>query len=382
MAKLFKYSEAVRIIKSAILQSRYQAARLVNKEQLQIYYDVGNYVSINTRTGKWGTGAIEEISRQLQIELPGLRGYSASNIKYMRAFFEEWNGMFTNRHLVSGDFENANGCKICHLPSGENPDAMLDAFLRVGFTHHREIISKCKSLEGRWYYIMRCASEFWNVDTLKEHLKEDDYSHYGSLPNNFNLTIPDVKLAERAVRSFKDEYLLDYINIEEAEDPEVIDDRLYNKRIISDIRKLIMTFGDGFCPISSEYRVIIEEQEYFIDILLFSRELNCLVAIELKRESFKPAYLGQLNFYLSVLDDVVRKPHENNSIGLLLCKDAKKAIVELAVRDFSKPMGVATYRALKNIPDEYKSLKPFITGVHEILNSNNGSHEVEINAES
>jgi len=253
MSKIIKYSEAVRIIKNAILQSRYQAARLANKEQLQLYYDVGNYVSINTRTGKWGTGAIEEISRQLQIELPGLRGYSASNIKYMRAFFEEWNGMFTNRHLVSGDLESSVSSENRHLPSGDNSDEMLDAFLRVGFTHHREIISKCKSLEGRWHYIMRCASEFWNVDTLKEHLKADDYSHYGSLPNNFNLTIPDESLAERAVQSFKDEYLLDYINIDEEDDPEVKDERVYNKRIIADIRKLIMTFGEGFCPIRSEF---------------------------------------------------------------------------------------------------------------------------------
>jgi len=102
------------------------------------------------------------------------------------------------------------------LPSGENSDILLDAFMRVGFTHHREIISKCKPLEERWYYIMRCASEFWSVDILKEHIKADDYSHYGSLPNNFNLTMPDESLAERAVHSFKDEYLLDYINIEEV----------------------------------------------------------------------------------------------------------------------------------------------------------------------
>ena len=138
-----------------------------------------------------------------------------------------------------------------------------------------------------------------------------------------------------------------------------------------------MTFGEGFCPVGSQYRVIVEEQEFFIDILLFNRNLNCLVAIELKRGSFKPAYLGQLNFYLSALDDFVRKPHENKSIGLLLCKDTKKTIVELAVRDFNKPMGVATYRALKNIPKEYQSLKPFISGVQEILSASGAYEDAE-----
>ena len=171
----------------------------------------------------------------------------------------------------------------------------------------------------------------------------------------------------QAVRTFKDEYLLDYINIEDEGDPEIIDERVLSYKIIADIRDFVTAFGEGFLPIGSQYRMIAEEEEFFIDILLFNRNLNCLVAIELKRGSFKPSYLGQLNFYLSALDKYIRKPHENKAIGLLLCKNAKRSIVELAVQDFTKPMGVATYRTLKNIPKEYQSLKPFIEGVHEIL---------------
>jgi predicted nuclease of restriction endonuclease-like (RecB) superfamily len=346
-------------------------------------------VSLNTRSGKWGTGAIEEISRQLQVELPGLRGYSATNIRYMRIFYEEWSIIFDqNRPMLTDDLSDVDDGPIHHLISDElqiggdyanrhlSSDDLesdhLEAFMRVGFTHHREILAKCKAIDERWYYIMRCASEFWTVESLKEHIRAKDFDPLGALPNNFALTIPNEKLAARAVRSFKDEYLLDYINIEEDDDQEVIDDRVMNKKIIADIRKFIITFGEGFCPIDSHYRVIVDEQEFFIDILLFNRDLNCLVAIELKRGAFKPAYLGQLNFYLSALDEYVRKPHENKSIGLLLCKDIKKTIVELAVRDFNKPMGVATYRTLKNIPEEYKSLKPFIAGVQEILSASDG----------
>jgi len=353
-----------------------------------LYYDIGNYISDNTRSGKWGTGAIEEISKQLQIELPGLRGYSPSNIKNMRTFYEEWTGMFKpNRQLITGDLVDTDDMTIRQLTTGEIEipkftydfqltgdelkEIAYDAFMRVGFTHHTAILAKCKMAEERWYYIMRCASEFWDVEKLKDHLAADDYLHIGTLPNNFSLTIPDEKAAARAVRSFKDEYLVDYINIDEEDDPELIDDRVMSKKIIADIRKFIVTFGEGFIPIKSQYRMIVDDQEFFIDILLFNRNLNCLVAIELKRESFKPAYLGQLNFYLSALDDYVRKPHENNSIGLLLCKDTKKSIVELAIRDFNKPMGVATYRTLKNIPKEYQSLKPFISGVQEILSASN-----------
>ena len=386
MTDLLKYQEAVSKIKNAILQSRYQAARLANKELLSLYYYIGHYISQNTRSGKWGTGAIEEISKQLQVELPGLRGYSATNMKYMRIFYEEWSDIFgqnrqfaiddlsdsgggTNRHLISDDLNSFDYRENCHLPSDDLKNEHIDAFLRIGFTHHREILIKCKSIEARWYYILRCASEFWTVEALHEHISADDFIHQGALTNNFELTIPDDRFAARAVHSFKDEYLLDYINIEDDDDPEITDERVLSGKIIADIRRFVTTFGEGFCPIGSQYRIIVEEQEFFIDILLFNRNLNCLVAIELKRGSFKPSYLGQLNFYLSALDEYVRKPHENKAIGLLLCKDTKKSIVELAVRDFNKPMGVATYRTMKNIPKEYKSLKPFIAGVREILAS-------------
>jgi len=206
MGDLVKYKEAVSIIKNVILQSRYHAARLANREQLQLYYSIGKYVSDNTRSGKWGTGAIEEISRQLQLELPGLRGYSASNIKYMRAFFEEWAGILgVNRQLTTGELDNPGTDANRHLLSDDLEPVAIDAFFSVGFTHHIEILSKCKFAEERWYYIKRCASEFWSVEALKAHIRANDYAHIGALPNNFVLTIPDDKLASQAVRSFKAE---------------------------------------------------------------------------------------------------------------------------------------------------------------------------------
>ena len=155
MSDFLKYKEAVTAIKNAILQSRYKAANLANGEQLRLYYDIGNYVSVNTRLGKWGTGAIEEISKLLQVELPGLRGYSASNIKYMRAFFEEWVGIFEQnrlllgdsiRHLPSGELKRADNFGNRHSPSGDMENVALDAFQRTDFTHHREILSKCKKV--------------------------------------------------------------------------------------------------------------------------------------------------------------------------------------------------------------------------------------------
>lgn len=369
MSDITIYLEAVKEIKNAILQSRYRAAQMANAEQLSLYYSVGKYVSENTRTDQWGTRAIEQISKQLQVELPGLRGFSPTNIKYMRLFYEKWQPSFEpNRQLPSDDLSPHMGnLAIRQLSTDELASKDMDAFLRVGFSHHTEILSKCDSLNERWYYIHNCAVGFWTVESLKYHIRAKDFEKYGTAPNNFELTIPDEKQVSRAVLSFKDEYLLDYINIDEETDPELIDERVLNKTLVANIKNFILAFGDGFIPMGSQFRIIVEGQEFFLDLLFHNRNLNCLVDIELKRGVFKPSYLGQLNFYLSALDDYVKKPHENNSIGLLLCKEANRSIVELAVRDFNKPMGVATYRLGKDIPEEYRSLIPIIDGVQKII---------------
>ena len=378
MTGITRYKEAVQMIKTAILQSRYRAARAANAEQLKLYFNIGRYVSANTRTGKWGTGAIEEISSQLQAELPGLRGFSPSSIKYMRQFFEVWNEEFQadsnfamkGSQLLADESLEADGDQsIRQLPIGELTAADMNAFWGIGFTHHIQIFSSCRTQEERWYYIRRCAADFWSVEVLKSHLRADDFHHTGVLSNNFIQTIPDVKRAAKAVRAFKDEYLLDFINVEDAEDESDVDERVLEHALVSEIRKFIQTLGSDFCFISNQHRLIVGEEEAFVDLLFYHRSLRSLVAIELKRGKFKPAYLGQLNYYLSALDAQERHPNENQSIGLLLCKEANQAVVELAIRDFNKPMGVAVYRTKSDIPQPYRTLIPLMDGVREILSA-------------
>ena len=379
------YPEAVKAIKSAILKSRYLAARLANAEQLKLYFSVGGYVSANTRQGKWGTRAIEAISRSLQAELPGLRGFSPAGLKYMRLFYEAWQS-FSNRHLPSDEISTEQGSdgkgvfpilsfsSNRHLPIDDLQSVDIQAFLSIGFTHHRYILSACKETEERWYYIRQCAANFWSVEVLREHLAADDFHHIGKLANNFALTLPDARQASRAVQSFKDEYLLDFINIEDAADEGDVDERVFESAIVNSIKQFIQSLGPDFCFVGNQYRLIVGDEEFFVDLLFYHRLLRSMVAIELKRGKFKPAYLGQLNFYLSALDKHVRHPDENQSIGLLLCKEANRTIVELAVQDFNKPIGVATYRLSGEIPEQYKPLIPMIDGVQKIL-TESGNHE-------
>ena len=356
------YLQAVKAIKQAILESRYRAARLVNKEVLALYYAIGGYISVRSRAAKWGANAIGVISDLLQQELPGLRGFSETNIKRMRIFYEEWRLVFENRPLLTDDLEmtmipmgNSEYITIRPLTTDELSPQELETFLTVGFSNHYEILAHAKEFQQRMFYIGRCATGFWSGKKLLYYLGEDLYSKEGAMPNNFALTITDSALRQRAMRSFKDEYLLDFINIE---DPDEIDERVLEQQIVHNIKDFIMALGRDFSFVGNQYRLMVAEKEYFIDLLFFNRRLQLLVAIELKRGEFKPEYAGKLNFYLSALDEYVKLPNENPSIGIILCKDKSTKTVEFAFRDINKPMGVATYKTSTELPHEYRGILP------------------------
>lgn len=360
------YAQVVKEIKSAILSSRYNAAKLVNKEMLALYYNIGAYISYNSRAHFWGKNALETISLQLQRELPGLRGFSVTSLKKMRTFFEEWDTTFSKRPLSTDDLHYSLPDTLSKRPlSTDNlSETDLNMFLSVSFTNHYEILLKTDSLEQRLFYIRKCATEFWSVEKLKYYLKDDLYSKRSTLPNNFTTTISDTDLRSRALRSFKDEYLLDFINIE---DPDDFEERELENGIIMNIKKFIMALGSDFSFIRNQYRLIVDDHEYYIDLLFFNRRLQCLVAIELKRGEFKPEYVGKLNFYLSALDEYVKLPNENHSIGIILCKSQSRKTVEFAFRDTSKPMGVATYKTSPKLPDEYKGILPDVSELEKLL---------------
>ena len=376
MSDLHTYAEAVRVIKEAILRSQYRAASSANKEQLSLYYSIGCYVSKNSRDGFWGKGAIETISRQLQKELPGLRGFSSTNIKNMRSFYEEWSPIVNRRPMadeyktqaVVSDSELDEQMLLMEIRQPSADEFNWSDFVAIGFSHHIEIITKAKSLEARLFYIHESATRFWNKYTLRDYLKADLYNHRGTLPNNFTTTIPNAKQALKAVNTFRDEYLLDFINIEELDaQDEDLNERVIEKAIVDNVKRFIMTFGQDFIFVGNQYRVEVSGEEMFVDLLFFNRELNSLVAVELKSGKFRSSYLGQLSTYLSALDTYVKKPHENPAIGIILCRDMNQSFVEFAIRDYDKPMGVATYSASKDMPERFRNALPDIEDLKKLI---------------
>lgn len=361
-----QYNDAVKQIKTAILQSQAKALKGVNQEQLALYYGIGRFISQNSRAGFWGKDAIDTISRQLSTEVPGLRGFSPRNLRNMRMFYEEWKCLDTNLADASAklDFgnksadESANLDSCKSLASLEIADIPIVAFFSIGFSHHTLILSKTKTLEERRYYIQLCSDLQLSYDALERKIAEDAYHNQGNMPNNFGMTIPDYKRAFQAIQMFKDEYLLDYINVEQlGERDEDIDERVIENEIVHNVKNFIMTFGRGFSYIGNQVHYDKLGHDHWVDLLFFNRILKSLVVIELKKGSFKPAYLGQLAAYLRVLDDEERIEGENPSVGIVLCKDADRAYVEYVLQDYTKPMGVATYKSSQErlrelLPDE------------------------------
>ena len=367
-------TNAVQAIKGAILQSQQRALTAINQEQLALYYGIGRFVSMNTRNKNWGKGFIEAVSEQLRKELPGLRGFSAASLRKMRTFYEEWQMLSDNSFVETNklvDIESNSFVGTNELPTVQfkiDANFPITAFMNIGFTHHYAIISKVKDVEQRKFYIQFAADTKAKVEDLEQIINDDLYSHQGELPNNFKKTIPDQLQAYRAITMFKDEYLLDFINTEELfiRDKDR-DERVIEQRIVQNVKEFIMTFGKDFTFVGNQYHLEKFGVEEFPDLLFFNRELAALVCVELKDGPFRTSYLGQLAGYLRILDDEVRKPNENPSIGIILCKSANKKFVEYVIQDYDKPMGVATYRTTADMDERLKRLLPPVEELEKLL---------------
>lgn len=373
MSEFFKYQSAIKAIKDAILISQYESVVSINEKQLHLDLSIGKYISDNTRNGNWGSDAIGIISEQLKKELPGLRGFSEKNLKNMRSFYEEWFRflVFDQKSLVSPNSVDMSTEITINDCNFKNSDFSLQNFFSISFSNHVLIIRMVKTLEERIYYINQSATNHLTYRQLEELIESDDFHHRGKITNNFVTTIKDGRTASKALEAFADQVLLPAVIIEElnCRDISDSDERVLENAIVHNIKNFILTFGEGFAFIRNQFRVSAFDEERFVDLLFFNRDLNCLVDVELKRGNFKDGYLGQLNNYLMLLDKTERKEHENYPIGIILCKDMNKAYVDYVLGGYKTPMGVATYKTSKDMSEKLKKALPDIDDLQKLLES-------------
>jgi predicted nuclease of restriction endonuclease-like (RecB) superfamily len=363
------YTQLLQDLKSRIAQSRYIAARLVNREQLMLYYYVGKLLDDKITEQNWGDKVLSQISSDLKDQMPSLRGFSAGSLKKMRQFYTAYEHSPIGP-LLTGQLQIADKQKdiigqlatvqLQSFEAKENwpsattePDnSFLSNFFSITFTHHLILLNKCKALEERMFYMKRAAEDFWSVSVLEHHIQENLFLQIGKLHHNFNTTI-EARESNVAAELFKDKYLLDFLQLKDDDYESEIENS-----IVSNITEFILKMGKGFAFIGNQFRLEVEGHEFSIDLLFYNRILRRLVAFEIKKDRFKPEYTGQLHFYLNVLDDKIKLQDELPSIGIILCKEKQDAIVRYSIRNMNSPMGVATFMNSCEPPAEIQQVLP------------------------
>lgn len=311
-------------ITARIRSAQYEALKAVNKEMIALYWEVGKRITEQQTALGWGKSVVENLSRDIQKEFPGIQGFGVRNMWDMARFYAEYQSNEILQPLVA----------------------------EISWSKHIVILTKCKETRQRQFYILATKKYGWTKDVLINKIEAKTYENYLLGQSNFDITLPD-SIKNQAILALKDEYTFDLVGLAGEHSEYELE-----QAIIKNIRAFLMEFGTDFSFIGNQYRLEVDGKEYFIDLLLYNRRLQAMIAIELKIGEFQPEYKGKMEFYLNILNDTVKLPHENPAIGIIICKSKSRMIVEYALKSSNMPIGVATYSLSSELPEAYKKLLP------------------------
>jgi len=320
------YIDFIKQLKQKILIAKNRATLSVNRAMIELYFDIGRDIVAKQESLGWGKSVVEQMAKDLQSEFGKRSGYSSANLWRMRIFY---------------------------LTYQDSPN-LAQLVREIPWSHNITIFQKCKERDEQEYYIQTTIEQGWTRDLLHHHIKTKLFQRDRIEPkqHNFSETLP-ANLSVLADDMIKSRYNLEFLDVsKEAKELAV------ENAIVEQIKEFLLELGYGFSFIDNQYKLTLEDNEYFIDLLFFHRKLNALVAIELKVGKFRPEYAGKMNFYLNILNDRVKMPHENPAIGIILCTDKTGVEVEYALQNIHQPMGVSTYSVKESLPQELKGILP------------------------
>jgi predicted nuclease of restriction endonuclease-like (RecB) superfamily len=327
------YGSLLGAIKQRIRSAQYEALKAVNQELINLYWDIGRMIVSRQQEKTWGKSVVEQLARDLQTEFPGVSGFSARNIWRMRDFYLTYHANEKLTPLVA----------------------------EIGWTHNLVIMMKCKDDLEREFYIRMTRKYGWTKAVLTHQIENQTYEKTLLNQTNFSETLP-AQFQDQAKLAVRDEYVFDFLELGDQHS-----ERELEQAILARIDTFLRQMGGMFAFLGSQYRLEVGDQEFFIDLLLYHRKLRCLIAIDLKIGRFQPEYVGKMQFYLAVLNDQMRLEEENPSIGIILCKSKDKMIVEYALKDANKPIGVATYQIVSTLPQELQGQLPAPQEIAKLL---------------
>ena len=325
------YPKLLAEVRERIHSAQYEALKAVNKELVGLYWDIGQMIVERQADAKHGSAIAEQLSNDLRTEFPGIRGFSRRNVFYMREFYLRYRDDKRVQPLVA----------------------------QIGWTHNLVILQRCKDPLEREFYIRMTRKFGWSKNVLIHQVENQSYEKSLVGQTNFDQALTP-ELRAQAKLAVKDEYTFDFLELGEEHS-----ERELEKALIARIEDFLRAMGGMFAFMGSQYRLEIDGDEYFLDLLLFHRRLKALVAIELKIGNFKPEFVGKMQFYLTALDRQVRQEDENPSIDIILCKEKNRTVVEYTLHDARKPIGVATYEITRTLP---KTLEGQLPSPNEIAN--------------
>ena len=316
-----------------VRQAQYEALKAVNVHLINLYWEIGRSIS-EKQSESWGKSIVANLSKELQKEFPGISGFSVGNLWLMAQFYAEY-------YLV------------------EN---LVPLVREISWSKHIVILKKCKDNNQRQFYTIATKKFGWTKDVLTHQIENKTYEKYLLNQTNFDETIPE-KIKNQAILAVKDHYNFDFLELNDFHS-----ERELELELIKNIRKFLIEMGHHFTFVGSQFLVNVNDKEYKIDLLLYHRSLQCLVAIDLKINDFEPEHKGKMEFYLNVLNDKIKLQNENDSIGIIICKYKDRTVVEYSLKNTLNPIGIATYSTSVVLPEKYKEFLPNQQLIEDRLN--------------
>lgn len=327
-------------LKQKIRQAQQRAVVKVNTELLLLYWEVGKVILEQQRYAGWGAKVIKRLSADLKEEFPEMKGFSERNLKYMRAFAEA----YPEFRIVQGGLAQSDASLGNEIVQG--PLAQLTWY------HHITLLDKVSDPDHRAFYVQKTIENGWSRNVMVRQIESGLLQRIGKTSSNFDQTLPALQ-SDLAKATFKSPYVLEFIELEES-----MKERDLERGLIKHLKHFMLELGRGFSYVGNQYNLKVENDEFFLDLLFFNYKLNRFIVFELKVGDFKPAFTGQLNFYINTIDQQIAEAHHAPTIGILLCRTPNKTVVEYALKGIDKPMGVSEYQFHKELPEDLKAELP------------------------
>lgn len=357
-------------LKERFYSHRLKASCATNGYLLDFYWKLGRDIEAKQYTNTYGSGFYKNLSQNLKHEMPGVKGFSPINLRYMSKFFKLYAPLYRNipqtAELFSDSLSDSNVLQVAEqFEKRQQPVDDFNMLLSIPWDHHRRIIDKCKDdMNKALFFVRKTCENNWGRDALLNWLDTDLYERDGKAITNFQATLPAVQ-SDLAQQITKDPYQLDFLNLREKYDEHDIEEELVNN-----VTRFLLELGKGFSYMGRQFRLEVGQQEFFPDLLFYNAHLHAYVVIELKAQSFHPSFLGQLSFYVSAINHQFKTNIDNPTIGLLICKDKDNVVAKYALESYKEPMGISEYQLSKLFPKDFKSSMPTIEELEKGLKDN------------